>query len=108
MLIRKIIEIQRKHHSTDLVEFLVHQNIRKVGPDLSPNGELSQTDVMPRLVFANGDLSQTDAMPQIVFDSPPYCFTNKTPEEAEAETDSNFCDCIEIVIVQTDQSNILR
>ena len=92
MLIRKLIEIQQKHQSTDLVGFLVHQNIRKDGQDLSPNGDFSQTDVIP----------------QLVFDSPPYCFTNKTPEEAEAETDSNFCDCIEVVIVQPDQSNILR
>ena len=42
MLIRKLIENQRKHQSTDLVEFLVHQNIRKDGQDLSPNGDLSQ------------------------------------------------------------------
>ena len=43
MLIRKLIEIQRKHQSTDLIEFLVHQNIRKDDQDLSPNGDISQT-----------------------------------------------------------------
>jgi hypothetical protein len=50
----------------------------KTGQDLSPNGDLSQTDVIFQFVF------------------------DETPDEADAETDSDFCDCIEVVIVQLD------